>query len=236
MSPTQTIVKLEKVNYVEKVFSQMDAMISSGEWTEGQKLPSETQLAKEFNVSRIVIREALQRLRVQKKIITRQGLGSFCSNPLNSVNTLVTANTEVTMEDYLRFLEFRSCIEYTSLAIAVMYRTDDDKLRMEDALKKMSECRASGDDTMYTEYDYCFHFALICATHNPMLIQAYSANKELILSCLLPSNAMNGSKEYSSKFHESLYQLVKEQRPTEAQQLMNDHDRYNLARLNYIFK
>ena len=62
---------IKKVNYVNEAYSQIDEMIASGVWVEGQKIPSETALAKELGFSRVVIREALQRMRAERKIITR---------------------------------------------------------------------------------------------------------------------------------------------------------------------
>ena len=51
--------KIRKVNYVNEVYDQLSAMISGGELAEGMKIPSENVLAREMNVSRSVVREAL---------------------------------------------------------------------------------------------------------------------------------------------------------------------------------
>ena len=80
--------KIKKINYVNEVYDQLNAMIMGGTISEGMKIPSEMMLAREMNVSRPVVREALQRLRAEHKIITYQGMGSFCANPLNYENDL----------------------------------------------------------------------------------------------------------------------------------------------------
>ncbi len=229
----QTIVKLKKVNYVDEVYSQMYEMMASGAWAEGQKLPSEPQLAREFNVSRIVIREALQRLRAEKRIITRQGLGSFCANPHNFEPLLGDVGPAVQLEDYLRFLEFRGCIEYASLPLAAQYRTEEDLERMRGAIEEMKHC--CEDTLQYTEKDYFFHYSLICATHNPFLIQAYAGNRDMIIRCLLRSNVLSDSKDYSLGFHENLHYFIRTRKDKEAQRLMRTHDDYNRARLVYMF-
>ena len=51
--------------------------IVTGEFREGDPLPSENELCTLFGVSRPVVREALQRLRKQGVVTSRRGSGSF---------------------------------------------------------------------------------------------------------------------------------------------------------------
>jgi GntR family transcriptional regulator len=51
--------------------------IESGDYKADQKLPSENELAKKFDVSRVTIRRALQSLESDEMIYRCQGLGSF---------------------------------------------------------------------------------------------------------------------------------------------------------------
>ncbi|MEX2585238.1 MAG: GntR family transcriptional regulator [Balneolaceae bacterium] len=54
--------------------------IEEGHYTPEQKLPSENELAKRFDVSRVTIRRALQSLESDALIYRCQGLGSFVSD------------------------------------------------------------------------------------------------------------------------------------------------------------
>ena len=58
------IVPIKKVNVGQMVFDQMQELLIRGEWKPGDRLPSENELAEMFNVSRITIRQALQKLSV----------------------------------------------------------------------------------------------------------------------------------------------------------------------------
>lgn len=108
------IVKIEKVNLVEAVYQQLREMILSGKVPEGTKLESENKLAESFSVSRVVIREALQKLRGEKLIVTRQGVGTYVANPSNFA--LDMQSIELTEEAYLDFIHFREAVEYTAAA------------------------------------------------------------------------------------------------------------------------
>ena len=48
--------KIVKSNLVNEVYSQLLNMLASGEYPEGSKLPSETQLSEQLGVSRNTIR------------------------------------------------------------------------------------------------------------------------------------------------------------------------------------
>lgn len=51
--------------------------IMDGTLIEGQKLPSEKQLAQRFEVSRMMVRQALESLKEERYITTRKGYGSI---------------------------------------------------------------------------------------------------------------------------------------------------------------
>ncbi|CAM4271430.1 GntR family transcriptional regulator [Lacicoccus alkaliphilus] len=60
-----------------KVTNEIRQQIDSGKYRDGDKLPSERQLCKEFGVSRITIRQALDRLEEMKIIDRKQGKGTY---------------------------------------------------------------------------------------------------------------------------------------------------------------
>jgi DNA-binding GntR family transcriptional regulator len=63
-----------------KVKLSLRARILGGEYKPGQKIPSEANLVREFGVSAITIRRALRELRVEGRLVGRQGVGVFVVN------------------------------------------------------------------------------------------------------------------------------------------------------------
>jgi GntR family histidine utilization transcriptional repressor len=55
--------------------------IASSEWAEHRKIPSENELAQQFQVSRMTARRALQELTEQGVLYRSQGVGSFVASP-----------------------------------------------------------------------------------------------------------------------------------------------------------
>lgn len=55
--------------------------IESGEWEPGYRLPTEAELSREFGVSRITVRHAMQLLQSQGMLERKQGRGTFVAQP-----------------------------------------------------------------------------------------------------------------------------------------------------------
>ncbi|MFA7109379.1 MAG: GntR family transcriptional regulator, partial [Sphaerochaetaceae bacterium] len=56
------IKAITKKNVTEEVFESLLQLIFKNTWVSGEKLPSEKSLCEQFDVSRITIRSALDRL------------------------------------------------------------------------------------------------------------------------------------------------------------------------------
>jgi len=65
------------VHLYAKIARKIRLQIDSGKYNVGDRLPPERKLCEEFEVSRITIRQALNRLQEQKVIDRQQGKGTF---------------------------------------------------------------------------------------------------------------------------------------------------------------
>lgn len=63
------------------VASRAEALIASGEWQAGDRLPPERQLCQHFEVSRSTLRQALGELEERGLISRHQGRGTFVTRP-----------------------------------------------------------------------------------------------------------------------------------------------------------
>lgn len=69
----------------EQIVQQIEQTICAGALTVGQRLPSERALAKQFGVSRMTLRRAMQSLEGRGLVETRSGSGTFVSHPAGNV-------------------------------------------------------------------------------------------------------------------------------------------------------
>ncbi len=71
------VVPIKRVTITEQVMEQIAQWITSGELSEGDKLPNERELAEKFGVNRGRIRESLRALSIIGLITIKPGEGSY---------------------------------------------------------------------------------------------------------------------------------------------------------------
>jgi len=233
------IQKVEKKNFVDEVYKQIQMIILSGGWKEGDRLSSENQLGKEFSVSRVVIREALQRLRTERLIVTRQGVGSFVSNPYNFIGTYgcdmdgTGSAICLTDKNFNHFLDFRRCLEYPSIELSANRATEEDFQQMQDCVDKLEQC--IGNTGGYTEADYMFHYAVVCSAHNPYLVRAMSSCRDMVCHALYEMNKLPDCHQWGVGMHRKIFNCLQRRDAKAAILLLKEKNDYNYARLSGFF-
>ncbi|MDZ7801396.1 MAG: phosphonate metabolism transcriptional regulator PhnF [Trueperaceae bacterium] len=76
-----TLRKSSPVPLYHQVVREIRRRIRTGAWAPGARLPSERELAEEFGISRMTLRQALARLVQDGTLTVRQGAGTFVAEP-----------------------------------------------------------------------------------------------------------------------------------------------------------
>jgi GntR family transcriptional regulator len=84
---------------VEQIITELTSRMQSGEYSGGSKLPSESDLAKEFGVSRASVREALADLDAKGLLWRKHGVGTFVMDQRALVRSRLPSFTS--MKDYI---------------------------------------------------------------------------------------------------------------------------------------
>ena len=110
LSGIQKPVKQAKLSDV--ILRQLEALILEGSLQAGEKLPPERELAKQFDVSRPSLREAIQKLEAKGLVNRRQGGGTFVSDQiLSGLSDPLFELMSQSNESQFDLLEFRHGIE-----------------------------------------------------------------------------------------------------------------------------
>jgi GntR family transcriptional regulator len=73
--------KDSEIPYYLQIYGELKDRIETQAYKPNEMLPSENELAEEFNVTRITVRNAIKRLKDEGKIYTKKGKGSFVNPP-----------------------------------------------------------------------------------------------------------------------------------------------------------
>ena len=104
--PASSLRRLEERTGVRhQVFEQMKQRIASGHWAPGTRDPSEAELTRIFGVSRISVREALQKMVALDLLDTRHGEGTFVRRLADHRMSPLIPEMLLTRHDILDLLE-----------------------------------------------------------------------------------------------------------------------------------
>lgn len=226
------IVRIEKVNLVDAVYTQLRELLVSGRWPEGTKIPSENELCRDFSVSRVVVREALQKLRGEKLIVSRQGVGSYAANPSNFAP--VDQPIDLSEQVYRDFLDFRDAVEISAIKLSKNTATPEDYRKMEECVTAME--KASENKDAYNLADYNFHLAVVSASHNDFLIRSMMANQNAIVGIFTAMNGVPGAKDFGISSHRQIVENLKAKKIKEVIDSLSEMSKYNLTRLHRFFR
>lgn len=149
------------------VYERLFEYISSGQYARESKLPSENELAKTFEVSRPVIRDALKRLRDVGLIYSRQGAGSFVvglSDGLSEERSGSFFRPAETIADIQRCFEFREAIESATASLAARRRNAATIKQLEEIVQRLH--RVTAGNSHREDIDFEFHLTIAKAANN----------------------------------------------------------------------
>jgi DNA-binding FadR family transcriptional regulator len=155
-----------RTSVTAEVITQLEAMISSGEWPVGAKIPPEPELVAGLGVGRNSVREAVRALIHTGLLEARQGDGTY----VRANTGLGAALERHTREaDALHVLEIRRGLEREAARLAATRRGDDDLAALEAAMAAQRAAAAAQDRDAFVRADVAFHHAVATAAHNPVL-------------------------------------------------------------------
>jgi GntR family transcriptional repressor for pyruvate dehydrogenase complex len=163
-------VKLEAVaprmGLVGDAVQRLEASIRQG-MPAGSRLPSEAEIARQLQVSRPVVREALAFLRADGLVESRQGQGLFVAD--QKVLRIRIGDLNASQEGLLDLLEVRRGVESETARLAAERRTPEDIAVLQTALDAMAKAEAEGRDGV--DEDLAFHLAIARISRNQVLIK-----------------------------------------------------------------
>ena len=148
---------LHRTGVSEQIFDILKEKINSGEWKPGDKITSENELAKQFGVSRMSARNALQRLCAIGMLEARSGEGTFVKEFSLSeylMNAGAFVNNTLDINDVN---EFRTFFEHDYLILACERRTDSDIADLKTIYQKMVQLSSGTNFDAFFETDMNFH-------------------------------------------------------------------------------
>lgn len=216
------IERIQKVNVGDQVFEQMKQLILSNEWKPGDKLPAENELANMFGVSRITVRQELQKLNIMGLVETRLGSGTYVRDADigNTMRELVpTAYLSSSLD---QIMEFRRIIDSESARLAARRATEEDLEELREINCDMIDRYDKGDLEGFARKDSEFHFAIGKMTGNPLLTKTNEILQDVLQSSMVELIEQRGV-ERAIKYHTLIVEALAGHDEGRAVELVRKH-------------
>lgn len=189
MKNDKTVVfqSIQQPSVVDQIIETIKHALIRGELSPGQRLPSEPELAKQLGVGRSAVREALKVLQALGVVIARQGSGTYIAEEpseklLNPLAFAIMLGSNVSTE----LIELRVMIEIGYCELAAGQATAADWKQIETTAAAMESAFKKGERDFETlaHMDLEFHYSILDATHNPLVIKIGRTVEELFFSSI----------------------------------------------------
>jgi len=199
-------------------------LIHSGVFKPGDKLPPERDLARQFNVGRMAVREALRVLEDSGFIYIKQGSngGSFIKSPENSsISKSLTTFAQLSNVTLDQLTEAKSALEQAIVETVIKKITDEELINLRRIVDDAKSTLASGSIPL--SYNMDFHLALAHATGNPLLESFLSAMMNLLIGFMGKGKPESEDMDAHIKSHEEIYMAIVKRDLNKAKQLIKKH-------------
>lgn len=172
---------------MEEIHRILRLRILNEEYAPGQKL-SENAIAREFGCSRTPVREAFKQLENDHLIEIRPQSGTYVRM--------------TTSQDFVDLLAVRAYLEGLAFRLAIEEATPEDFDAAAQLLDRMEGIAIDGADAMqrFGELHYQFHFAIVRASRNNLLVTMFERlnlrASHMFLRSMSPQDARRTSEEH----------------------------------------
>lgn len=209
----------------ERVAEHIEKRIMEGELRKGDRLPTERELAEQFQVSRTAVREAMKNLAQKGLINMRPGRGTIVIDGAheamqNSISLMMKLKLgEVGGSDSL--VEFRVILETEIAALAAARATEKEISAMRDAISVMDESLHDAD--AFINADNAFHEALAQATQNALILILINSIVYLLSEQRKQIFEIEGGPQRGQIHHRRILESVIRRDPEAARSAMRSH-------------
>lgn len=214
--------RINRTNIADAVISEIELMILSGKLVKGDRLPPEQELARQLAVGRSSIREALKALS-SAGLVKRTPDGTFVDTNVASLTEPLKYRAVLEEMTLMELFEARRLLEVQFACLAALRHNREDLLAMQTSLAQMT-ASVDKDIDGFIEADVEYHFSLARAAHNRILLELFTAVRNLLTDAQKRVVMLRPDIRIPSlTHHKKILSAVEDADEDSARRCMNDH-------------
>ena len=209
----------------QQIANQIANLIGEGQFKAGDRLPPERDLAKEFGVSRNVVREAMVALELAGLIEVRIGAGTFVQSTHNHSFKFGPLGEGDVGPGPFELISARRIVEGEIAFIAAQTATEEQLANIREALVRMER-----DPVPYRisrNWDRVFHSRIAVATNNTVYVtivdSLWKAMLDPMFETLSQYAHLPEHHQMTLKDHRAILSCLDERNAEGARKAMQDH-------------
>ena len=212
---------IRKTRAYEEIVRQLQSLIAQGQLKPGDRLMTERELAAQFGVSRVTVRQALSVLQAMGLVDSRVGDGTFARESRGPTVTVLASMLNPARNSLLEQLELRRLIEPEVARLAADRATPAHTREMARFIQLQKQMMKQGRP--FVEEDSAFHLAIARSAGNHLLSQMMESIHELLRESREQSLRTRPAMARSLAGHRRIIDAVRKHDPKAAQQAMLRH-------------
>ncbi len=224
----------KRTTLYKDVINQIVEMIKNGNWSQGERIPGEIELARQFQVSRNCVREALKALAHAEILEARPGLGTFLGEEANrKVHAMELGRAERDENYFLELLQARLMIEPHLAEMAAERATESDIAELEQVVNRSVEAIRS--NTYSVQVGFEFHMVIMRIAKNRVLERFYDSiadEMKLQRGALIFSHMGQADLFRELREHEAVFECIRKRDGKGARRLMEKHLKKAISLMN----
>lgn len=223
--------RIEHSRTADEVVQQIEGLILEGVLRVGDRLPGERDLARDFEVSRPILRDALKTLETRGLLVTRPGGGTHVADVIGQVFApplmdLIAGHPKAAAD----YLEYRREIEGIAAEYAARRATRDDLALLERIMARMEAAHQKADVAEEAAVDVEFHATIGECAHNIILLHTlrscYRLLSDGVFQHRLLAFELPGVREELLGQHRAIHAAIVARDPAGARRAAMDHITY----------
>jgi GntR family transcriptional repressor for pyruvate dehydrogenase complex len=212
-------------NLVSGTIGVITQHIRENDLSPGDRLPSESSLAKELQVSRSVVREAFRSLAAMRLINLSAGKRATVAHLDHGAMSLMIEHGVLTEQiSVQQIYDVRRTIETRTVMLASLRRTEAEAKTIRQHAAGMKANLSNSDQVM--EHDLAFHLEIAKASRNPvfaMIVGAFQGVSRQSWSVGWRSRVNEGQRLAMIQTHIDIADAIATGDPQQASALMTNH-------------
>jgi DNA-binding FadR family transcriptional regulator len=222
----ENVTPVDRLSRTDYITRELERIVLSEAMKDGERLPSQKELADQFNVGTRTVREALKNLETKGLISIQQGRGIFVKKQgldfyFESIANTFSNELSYNKSILLDLTKTRELIELSAITKYFEHPNIEIINKLEVLADKMEKVRTTGELDLYRKFDIKFHQMLVSAMGNVVIDYLYKHLTKLMLYSIAKTENLYNFQGFSE--HKELITAMKDMNKERAIQLIKIH-------------